>query len=132
MPWFAAFFVLFAMANVGLPGTSGFVGEFLVILATTKANIWIASLAGLTLIIGAAYTLWLVRRVLYGEVTNGEVDQLQDLDRREFMILSILAIAVLWLGLWPYPLTNMMGASLANLLEVVAPLSEIGVQGAAE
>lgn len=130
MPWFAAFFVLFAMANAGLPGTSGFVGEFLVILATAKANIWIAGLAGLTLIIGAAYTLWLVRRVLYGKVTSSEVDQLQDLNRREFMILGTLAIAVLWLGLWPHPLTNMMEASVANLLEVIAPLSDVGAQGA--
>lgn len=130
MPWFAAFFVLFAMANAGLPGTSGFVGEFLVILATAKANIWIAGLAGLTLIIGAAYTLWLVRRVLYGKVTSSEVDQLQDLNRREFMILGALAIAVLWLGLWPHPLTNMMEASVANLLEVIAPLSELGAKGA--
>nr|CAA6829962.1 MAG: NADH-ubiquinone oxidoreductase chain M (EC [uncultured Thiotrichaceae bacterium] len=132
MPWFAAFFVLFAMANAGLPGTSGFVGEFFVILATTKANIWIAGLAGLTLILGAAYTLWLVRRVLYGEVTSSEVDQLEDLNRREFMILSILAFAVIWLGLWPHPLLNMMEASIANLLEVIAPLSDVGAAGAAK
>jgi NADH-quinone oxidoreductase subunit M len=122
MPWFAAFFVLFAMANAGLPGTSGFVGEFLVILATVKANIWVAGLAALTLIIGAAYTLWLVKRVLYGKISSSEVDQLEDLNRREFFILSVLAVAVLWLGLWPQPLTDMMAPSLSHLLELAAPL----------
>ncbi|MGB1009342.1 MAG: complex I subunit 4 family protein [Thiolinea sp.] len=128
MPWFAVFFVFFAMANAGLPGTSGFVGEFMVILATTKANIWIAGTAALTMVIGAAYTLWLVKRVLYGKITSTEVDQLQDLSQREFLVLGILALAVLWLGLWPHPLTSMMDASLQNLLEMVAPpRSPLGV-----
>ena len=122
MPIFATFFVLFAMANTGLPGTSGFVGEFFVILATTKASLWIAGTAGLTLVIGAAYTLWLVKRVIFGNINSSEVDQLQDLSRREFFILVVLAAAVLWLGLWPQPLTEMMDTSLRNLLEIAAPL----------
>ncbi|MEZ5538228.1 MAG: NADH-quinone oxidoreductase subunit M [Thiolinea sp.] len=129
MPWFAAFFVLFAMANAGLPGTSGFVGEFLVILATAKANIWIAGMAALTLIIGAAYSLWLVKRVLYGKVDSSEVDQLADINRREFLILGTLAVAVLWLGLWPQPLTDMMGPSLDRMLELSAPLATSSAGG---
>lgn len=132
MPWFAVFFVFFAMANAGLPGTSGFVGEFMVILATTKANIWVAGTAALTLVIGAAYMLWLVKRVLYGEITSSEVDQLEDLSRREFAMLSLLALAVLWLGLWPHPLTEMMDASLQQLLEAVAPARNISLEGAAQ
>lgn len=117
MPWFAAFFVLFAMANAGLPGTSGFVGEFFVILAAMKANFWVALLAATTLIVGAAYTLWLVKRVVFGEVTNSDVDKLKDLNGREFIILSILAVMVLWLGLWPQPLTDMMEPSIAHMIE---------------
>ena len=92
MPWFAAFAVLFAMANAGLPGTSGFVGEFMVILAAFKANFWIAFLAATTLIIGAAYTLWMVKRVIFGEVTNENVEKLEDLNKREFFILAVLEI----------------------------------------
>ena len=129
MPWFACFFVFFAMANAGLPGTSGFVGEFMVILATTKANIWVAATAALTMVIGAAYTLWLVKRVLYGEVVSSDVDQLQDLSRREFVMLSLLALAVLWLGLWPHPLTEMMDESLQQLLMHIAPPRNLGVEG---
>lgn len=116
MPVFASFFVLFAMANTGLPGTSGFVGEFMVILASFKAHFWIAFLAATTLIVGAAYTLWLVKRVIFGEVRNAEVAHLQDLGRREFVMLAVLAAAVLALGLWPQPLTTVMDVSLQNVL----------------
>lgn len=116
MPYFSAFFVLFAMANTGLPGTSGFVGEFFVILASFKANFWIAFLAATTLIIGAAYTLWLVKRVIFGEIKNIEVAQLTDINQREFVILGVLAAVVLFFGLWPQPLTNLMSASTEHLL----------------
>jgi NADH-quinone oxidoreductase subunit M len=117
MPTFAAFYVLFAMANAGLPGTSGFVGEFMVILASFKASFWIAFLAATTLIIGAAYTLWLVKRVLFGEVGNEKVAQLQDINRREFLVLGLLAIAVLALGLYPAPLLEVMHVSVDNLIQ---------------
>ena len=117
MPWFAAFFVLFAMANTGLPGTSGFVGEFMVILASFKANFWIAFLGATTLIVGAAYTLWLVKRVIFGAVTNDQVEKLNDLNKRETLILSILAIFVLVVGLWPEPLINVMNDSLVHVIE---------------
>jgi len=116
MPRFAAFMVLFALANAGLPGTSGFVGEFLVILASFQANFWFAFLAATTLILGAAYTLWLVKRVVFGEVANENVASLQDINRREFLMLGILAVSVLLLGVWPAPLTDMMGTSIDNLL----------------
>jgi len=116
MPKFAAFFVLFAMANAGLPGTSGFVGEFMVILASFKANVWYAFLAATTLILGAAYTLWMVKRVVFGDVGNDEVSKLKDLNGREFFCLSVLAVFVLWIGLWPAPLIEMMDASVAHLL----------------
>ncbi len=116
MPKFAAFFVLFAMANAGLPGTSGFVGEFMVILASFKANVWFAFLAATTLIIGAAYTLWMVKRVVFGEVANDEVAKLKDINGREFFCLSVLAFFVLWIGLWPAPLIEMMDASVSHLL----------------
>lgn len=119
MPMFAAFFVLFAMANVGLPGTSGFVGEFMVILASFQANFWYAALAALTLILGAAYTLWMIKRVVYGEVTNGQVAALNDLNAREFIVLGALAVAVLWLGIWPAPLIEVMEPSLKHLLQQV-------------
>ncbi|MEY3712768.1 MAG: hypothetical protein RL321_388, partial [Pseudomonadota bacterium] len=104
MPMFGAFMVLFAMANSGLPGTSGFVGEFLVIIASFKANFWYAFLAATTLILGAAYTLWLVKRVIFGPVANDGVASLDDLNAREFLILGVLAVAVLLLGIWPAPL----------------------------
>ena len=119
MPIFAAFFVLFAMANVGLPGTSGFVGEFMVILASFQANFWYAALAALTLILGAAYTLWLIKRVVYGEVANGQVAALTDINAREFIVLGTLAAAVLGLGIWPAPLVEVMEPSLQHLLQQV-------------
>jgi NADH-quinone oxidoreductase subunit M len=120
MPWFASFFVLFAMANAGLPGTSGFVGEFLVILAAFRADFWIAFLAATTLILAAAYTLWMVKRVIFGAVGNARVAQLQDLTPREFLIMSILAFFVLWLGVWPAPLLEVMNASVEQLVAHLA------------
>jgi NADH-quinone oxidoreductase subunit M len=119
MPVFAAFMVLFGMANAGLPGTSGFVGEFMVILSSFKAGFWIAFLASFTLILGAAYTLWLVKRVIFGEIGNGHVAELQDVCSREIVMLSLLAAAVLVLGVWPDPLTSVMHASVDNLLRHV-------------
>jgi NADH-quinone oxidoreductase subunit M len=116
MPMFAGFMVFFAMANAGLPGTSGFVGEFMVILASFQANFWIAFLAATTLILGAAYTLWMVKRVIFGDIGNDNVKVLIDINRREFLFLSILAIAVLALGLWPDPLVDVMHATIDNLL----------------
>ena len=116
MPVFATFMVLFAMANAGLPGTSGFVGEFFVILASFQANFWFAMLAATTLILGAAYTLWMIKRVVFGDVANDNVAALQDINRREFFILSVLAVSVLVLGLYPAPLTDLMSSSLDNLL----------------
>jgi len=120
MPVFAAFAVFFAMANSGLPGTSGFVGEFMVIIAAFKANFWIAFLAATTLILGAAYTLWMVKRVFYGEIKNDKVKALQDLNQRELVIMSILAVAVLALGLYPAPLVDVMHVTVDNLLQHVA------------
>jgi NADH-quinone oxidoreductase subunit M len=119
MPTYAAFMVLFAMANAGLPGTSGFVGEFMVIIASFKANFWYAFLAASTLILGAAYTLWMVKRVIYGEVANDKVAALTDLNAREFIVLTILAISVLLVGLWPAPLVDMMNVSIEQLVEQV-------------
>jgi NADH-quinone oxidoreductase subunit M len=119
MPVFGAFMVLFAMANSGLPGTSGFVGEFLVILASFKANFWYAFLAGTTLILGAAYTLWLVKRVVFGPVGNDQVATLEDLNGREFFVLALLAAGVLLLGLWPAPLLEIMQVSVRHLVEQI-------------
>lgn len=116
MPWFVMFAVLFAMANSGLPGTSGFVGEFMVIIASFKANVWYGILAALTLIIGAAYTLWMVKRVFFGAVTNENVEKLEDLNKREFAIMATLAIAVIALGVFPSPLMEVMHTSVGNLL----------------
>jgi NADH-quinone oxidoreductase subunit M len=116
MPMFAGFMVFFAMANAGLPGTSGFVGEFMVILASFQANFWIAFLAATTLILGAAYTLWMVKRVIFGNIGNDNVKMLIDINRREFLFLSVLAVAVLALGLWPDPLVDVMHATIDNLL----------------
>jgi NADH-quinone oxidoreductase subunit M len=116
MPVFATFMVFFAMANAGLPGTSGFVGEFMVILASFKASFWIAFLAATTLILGAAYTLWMIKRVIFGEVANDNVKALNDINKREFLFLAILAIAVLGLGLWPDPLVKVMHPTIENLL----------------
>jgi NADH-quinone oxidoreductase subunit M len=119
MPKFAALMVLFALANSGLPGTSGFVGEFLVILAAFKASVWYAALAGTTLILGAAYTLWLVKRVIFGAIANDHVREMQDLDGRELLNLGVLAGAVLLLGLWPAPLTHMMESTVQHLVQQI-------------
>ena len=117
MPHFAAFMVLFSMANAGLPGTSGFVGEFLVILAAFKANVWYALLAATTLVLGAAYTLWLVKRVIFGPVGNAHVAEMQDLNPREFLVLGILAVAVLLVGIWPAPLLDVIQGSTQHLVQ---------------
>ncbi len=117
MPIFAAFFVLFSMANSGLPATSGFVGEFLVILAAFKADFWYAFLATMTLILGAAYTLWLVKRVIFGTVTNEHVAHVEDVNGREFIMMAVLAVAVLALGLWPAPLLQVMKPSVEHLVQ---------------
>jgi NADH-quinone oxidoreductase subunit M len=116
MPRFAAFFMLFAMANSGLPGTSGFVGEFWVILSTYQANVWWAALAATTLILGAAYTLWMYKRVMFGDVANEEVAKLQDINAREGFILAVLAVLTLLFGLWPQPLVEVMQSSVEHLL----------------
>jgi len=120
MPIFAAFFVLFAMANSGLPGTSGFVGEFMVIMGAIKTNFWYAFLAAATLIFGAAYTLWMVKRVVFGAVANDHVEHLKDISPREFLVLGLLAVAVLGMGLYPLPFTEVMHHSVNNLLSHVA------------
>lgn len=120
MPIFAAFMVFFAMANAGLPGTSGFVGEFMVILASFKANFWIAFLAASTLILGAAYTLWMVKRVIMGPIGNDKVAALTDINPREFWMLGILAIFVLLLGLWPNLIGSVMHASVENLVQHIS------------
>jgi len=119
MPIFAAFMVLFSMANAGLPGTSGFVGEFMVIIASFKANFWFAFLAASTLVLGAAYTLWMVKRVVYGDVANENVAKLQDLNMREFVVLAVLAFAVLLIGLWPAPLVDMMNVTVDQLIQQI-------------
>ena len=117
MPWFATMFVVFAMANVGLPGTSGFVGEFMVILAAFKANFWLAFLAALTLIIGAAYTLWLVKRVVFGDIKNEQVAKLKDVDAREAWMLGILVALIILIGVWPNPLVDVMHPTIENLAQ---------------
>ena len=119
MPTFAAFMVFFAMANAGLPGTSGFVGEFMVILAAFKANFWISFCAATTLIFGAAYTLWMVKRVIFGDIVNEAVKSLTDINNREFLVLGILAVAVLLVGIWPAPLLEVMSATVDNLVTQV-------------
>ena len=116
MPVFAAFFMLFAMANAGLPGTSGFVGEFMVIMGSIEVSFWYAFFAALTLILGAAYTLWMYKRVIFGAIANANVEGLEDISKREFLLLAILAVAVLWLGVYPFPLTEIMHATVDNLL----------------
>jgi len=120
MPKFAALMMLFAMANCGLPATSGFVGEFMVIVGAMKFNFWIAFLAGTTLVFGAAYTLWMYKRVIFGEVANKRVAELSDANARELLVLGLLAIAVLWLGVHPAPFTEIMHASVNDLLKHVA------------
>ena len=120
MPVFAAFMMLFAMANAGLPGTSGFVGEFLVILSSFRANAWIAVTAASVLILGAAYTLWMYKRVIFGDVANERVAELKDISMRETLFLLLLAVAVLFLGLWPAPLFELMDATLNHLVEHIS------------
>src|SRR5687767_14038835 len=120
MPKFAAFAMLFAMANAGLPATSGFVGEFMVIMGAMKASFWLAFVAATTLVLGAAYTLWMYKRVIFGAVANSHVAALQDLTPREFAVLAALAIAVLFMGVYPLPFTEVMHASVNELLKHVA------------
>ena len=120
MPKFAAFALLFAMANCGLPGTAGFVGEWMVILGAVKYNFWIGALAATALIFGAAYTLWMFKRVYLGPVGNDHVRELSDINSREFLMLALLAIAVLYMGLFPKPFTDVMDVSVAELLKHVA------------
>ena len=120
MPNFTAFALLFAMANCGLPGTAGFVGEWMVILGAVKANFWIGLAAATALIFGAAYTLWMFKRVYLGPVGNDNVKGLTDIDSREFLVLAVLGIAVLAMGLYPRPFTDVMDTSVAELLKHVA------------
>jgi NADH-quinone oxidoreductase subunit M len=120
MPVFAAFMMLFAMANAGLPGTSGFVGELLVILGAFQVNVWYALAAATTLVFGAAYTLWMYKRVIFGAVTSDKVGELTDVSSREVVFLSLLALAVLVMGLWPYPFLDVMHASVEHLLQQVS------------
>ena len=120
MPKFAALFLFFAMANSGLPATSGFVGEFMVILGAVKFNFWVGFAAAITLILGAAYTLWMIKRVVFGAVANHHVAELTDIDAREFAVLGLLALCVLGMGLYPLPFTEVMHASVDNLLKHVA------------
>ena len=120
MPKFAAFALLFAMANCGLPGTAGFVGEWMVILGAVKANFWVGLGAASALIFGASYTLWMYKRVYLGPIGNDHVKELKDLNGREFLIMTILAIAVLWMGVYPKPFTDVMDASVSDLLRHVA------------
>jgi NADH-quinone oxidoreductase subunit M len=120
MPKFTALAMLFAMANCGLPATSGFVGEWMVILGAVQHGFWIALLAATTLIFGAAYTLWMFKRVFFGAVANEDVRALSDVNRREFAMLAVLAAAVLWMGLYPKPFTDVMQVSVTELLRHVA------------
>ena len=120
MPKFAAFFMLFAMANAGLPATSGFVGEFMVIMAAVKFNFWVAFAAATTMIVGAAYTLWMYKRVVFGKVVNHHVAELADISAREFLVLSLLAVAALGMGLYPKPFTDVMHSSVNELVRHVA------------
>jgi NADH-quinone oxidoreductase subunit M len=120
MPNFAAFAMLFAMANCGLPGTAGFVGEWMVILGAVKANFWLGVAAATALIWGAAYTLWMMKRVYLGPVANDNVRKLIDINPREFLMLALLAIAVLYMGLYPKPFTDVMNTSVADFLKHMA------------
>ncbi len=120
MPRFSALFVLFSLANAGLPGTSGFIGEFMVMLGAVNFNLWIGVLAATALILGAAYSLWLVKRVVFGEIGNENVATLSDLSPREFMLLGVLAIATLWMGIYPAPFTDLTQTSVTDLLRHVA------------
>jgi NADH-quinone oxidoreductase subunit M len=120
MPVFAAFFMLFAMANSGLPGTSGFVGEFMVIMGTIRVNFWYAFAAATTLVFGAAYTLWMYKRVIFGEVANEHVAHLRDINLREFLVLGLLAAAVLWMGLYPAPFADVLHTAVDELVTQVS------------
>jgi NADH-quinone oxidoreductase subunit M len=117
MPWFAAFWVLFSMANCGLPGTSGFVGEFMVIVASFQMNPWVAAGAAFTLIIGAAYTLWLVKRVIFGKVESKKVAEMQDLNIREWIVLGTFAAGVLAIGIYPKPLVDLMDGAVQGIVQ---------------
>ncbi len=121
MPKFAALFVLFSFANIGLPGTSGFIGEFFVIISSFAVNPWISILAATTLIFGASYTLWLVKRVIWGEITNTGVRNLKSMDARESIVLGLLALAILILGIWPNILIHITDATLLDLHQYIAP-----------
>ena len=120
MPKFAALMLFFAMANCGVPATSGFVGEFMVIMGAIKFNFWIGLLAATTLIFGAAYTLWMYKRVIFGPVANSHVAELKDINGRELLVLGALALAVLVMGVYPLPFTEVMHASVNDLLKHVA------------
>ena len=120
MPKFAAFALLFSMANCGLPATAGFVGEWMVIIGAVKFNFWVGVLAATALIFGAAYTLWMYKRVYLGPVTNDNVKELQDINCREFLVLAILAAAVLYMGIYPKPFTDVMDPSVQALLQHIA------------
>jgi NADH-quinone oxidoreductase subunit M len=120
MPKFAALFMLFSMANSGLPATSGFVGEFMVALGAVKYDFWVGFAASTTLIVGAAYTLWMYKRVVFGAVANSHVAELTDINNREFVFLAVLAVCVLAMGIYPFPITEVMHASVTDLLKHVA------------
>jgi NADH-quinone oxidoreductase subunit M len=120
MPKFATFFVLFSMANSGLPATSGFVGEFFVIMGAVQFNFWIGLLAATALILGASYSLWMVKRVVFGDIANDNVRKLTDLNAREFAILGVMALAVLYMGIYPAPFTDVMHVSVDALLKHIA------------
>jgi NADH-quinone oxidoreductase subunit M len=120
MPRFATLFVLFAMANSGLPATSGFVGEFTVIMGAVEHNFWVGVLAATSLILAAAFTLWMTKRVVFGDVTNDEVRNLTDINAREFFILGIMAVMVLYMGIYPKPFTDVMHVSVQSLLQHVS------------
>jgi NADH-quinone oxidoreductase subunit M len=120
MPKFTAFALMFAMANCGLPGTAGFVGEWMVILGAVKANFWLGFAAASALIFGAAYTLWMFKRVYLGPVANRHVKELVDINSREFLMLTLLAVAVLYMGIYPKPFTDVMDTSVAELIKHVA------------
>ena len=119
MPWFAIFMVFFAMANTGLPGTSGFVGEFMVILASFAASPWLALLAAFTLVIGAGYTLWLVKRVVWGEPANAHVEAMPDINAREALVLTAFAAFTLFIGIWPEPLVKLLDPSVNQLVQML-------------
>src|SRR3990167_6614631 len=118
MPIFSAFFMLFAMSNVGLPGTSGFVGEFMILISTFKASFWVTLIAGSILVIGAAYTLWMYKRVFFGQVANDNIAKLKDISGIDFWVFVFLAIPVLWIGLYPNAMLNMFHASIGQLLQL--------------